>query len=82
MLPAMPTSASTFRLLLWPSLLTLALSLARVTAEVKGWLPPTSGGALHPLGITWCVFVFGAWFGWRLLRAGSQPRVRRGAVAR
>jgi hypothetical protein len=69
-------SPSTFSLLLWPSLLTLALSVGRLIGEVKGIVPPTSGGALHPLGIGWCVFLFGAWYGWRLLRDGSAPRVR------
>lgn len=73
----MTAASPTLRLLLWPSLLTLVLSVARLVGEVQGWLPPTSGGALHPLGIVWCVFVFGAWFGWRLLRAGLGPRVRR-----
>jgi hypothetical protein len=73
----MPTPPTIARLILWPSALTLLLSLARLVGEVQGWLPPTSGGALHPLGITWCIFVFGAWFGWRLQRAGAGPRVRR-----
>jgi len=71
----MTNTPSTFRLLLWPSLLTLAISIARVTSEVQGWLTTASGGRGLPLGITWCIFVFGGWFGWRLARAGSVPRV-------
>ena len=67
----MTAAPSTFRSLLWPSVVTFALSVARLVAEVQGWLPPTSGGALHPLGIVWCVFVFGAW-SWR---AGGQPGI-------
>jgi hypothetical protein len=73
----MTAAPSTLGLLLWPSVLTLALSVARLVGQVQGWLPPTSGGAMHPLGIVWCVFVFGAWFGWRLSRAHLGPRVRR-----
>src|SRR5678810_625763 len=71
----MADSASTFRLILWPSLITLAISVARTVAEVQGWLTNVSGGRLVPLGITWCIFVFGAWFGRSLSRAGSPPRV-------
>lgn len=72
----MPAPAS-FASLLVPSLLvTTALSVLRLIGEVQGWFHAYSGGRLHPLGITWCIFVFGAWFGIRLLRAGSAPRVR------
>lgn len=71
----MTNALSTFRLLLWPSLLTLAISIARLTSEVQGWLTTASGGRGLPLGITWCVFVFGAWFGRRTSVAGAAPRV-------
>ena len=73
----MPVPVSTLRLLLWPSLLTLAISLVRVASEVQGWLSTASGGRGLPLGITWCIFVFGGWFGHRLARAGAGPRVTR-----
>jgi hypothetical protein len=76
-MPTMSQGPSTFRLLRWPSLLTLAISIARLVSEVNGWLTNASGGRLLPLGITWCIFVFGGWFGWRLARAGSLPRVAR-----
>lgn len=71
----MSKDPSTLRLLLWPSLVTLAISGARLAGEASGWLTTASGGRLLPLGITWCIFVFGGWFGWRLARAGSLPRV-------
>ena len=73
----MTASTSTFRLLLWPTLITLAISVARVVCEVNGWLKTSAGGDLLPLGITWLMFVFGGWFGWKLSRAGSSPRVKR-----
>lgn len=66
----------TLRLLLWPSLITLAINVLRCYLEVHGSIQAVTGGALAPLGITWLAFVFGAWFGWRLRRAGSRPRRR------
>jgi hypothetical protein len=72
----MPPSASFVGLLAPPLLVTTALSAVRLLGEVQGWFHTHSGGRLHPLGITWCIFVFGAWFGWRLSRQGSAPRVR------
>jgi hypothetical protein len=66
-----------FRLWLWPSLFTLALSLVRLTSEVQGWVTTASGGRGLPLGISWCMFVFGGWWGFCLSRAGAMPRVRR-----
>ena len=67
---------SLLRLILVPTILTALISVARLGLEVAGTIPPTSGGALHPLGITWLALVFGAWFGWRLRRADSSPRLR------
>lgn len=72
----MSRGPSTFRLLLWPSLITLAVSIARLVSEVNGWLTNASGGRLLPLGITWCIFVFGGTMAWRLARAGEGPRRR------
>ncbi|MCR9247711.1 MAG: hypothetical protein NXI31_22010 [bacterium] len=66
------------RLLLWPTLLTLGISTARLITEVLGMVTTRSGGALHPLGITWLVFATGAFLGWRLSGDGSGPRLRPG----
>lgn len=68
---------STFRLVRVPIAIAVLISVARLVAEVNGWVPPQSGGALNPLGISWLSFVFGAYFAVRLNRAGSAPRVRR-----
>jgi hypothetical protein len=72
----MDGAPSTLRLILWPSLITLVISVARFVAEVNGTVNAVSGGAGTLLGITWCIFAFGAWFGWRLAKAGHGPRVR------
>jgi hypothetical protein len=64
------------KLLLWPTLLTLAVTLLRFAGEVRGWSPEyfsrLPGGGLSPLGITWLAPLFGFAFGWRLERAGAR----------
>lgn len=70
-----PPPTGPFRIVLWPTVITAFVSIARLVGELTGLVAPTSGGMLHPLGITWLVFVFGAWFGWRLSRSGSPPRM-------
>ena len=65
------------RLILWPTVLTAIITALRLVFELQGSVTNASGGRLAPLGITWLALVFGAWFGWRLRRAGSTPRLRR-----
>jgi hypothetical protein len=54
--------------------LTLAVTLLRLVGELRGWSPEywsrLPGGGLSPLGITWLAPLVGAYFGWRLSRAG------------
>ena len=61
-------------LLLWPALLTLAVTVLRLVGELRGWSPEyfsrLPGGGLSPLGITWLAPLMGLYFGWRLGRAG------------
>jgi hypothetical protein len=65
------------KLILVPAVITLAVTLLRLVGELQGWSPMLfnreagGGGAL--VGIAWLVPVFGAWFGWKLTRAGSGP---------
>lgn len=65
------------KLILVPAVITLAVTLLRLVGELQGWSSTLfnreagGGGAL--VGIAWLVPVFGAWFGWRLTRAGSGP---------
>jgi hypothetical protein len=60
-----------------PAVVTLGVTLLRLVGELQGWSPALfsreagGGGAL--VGISWLVLVFGAWFGWKLARAGSGP---------
>jgi hypothetical protein len=68
---------SVLRLILVPALITLAVTALRLTGELMGWSALLAnrgaGGAGAIIGIVWLVFVFGAWFGWRLVRYGEQP---------
>jgi hypothetical protein len=61
-------------LVLWPALLTLAVTILRLVGELRGWSPEyfsrLPGGGLSPLGITWLAPLVGLYFGWRLGRAG------------
>ena len=65
------------RLILVPATITLAVTLLRLVGELQGWSPrffsreAGGGGAL--VGIAWLVPVFGAWFGWKLAKAGQGP---------
>jgi hypothetical protein len=62
-------------LVLWPALLTLAVTALRLAGELRGWSPAIfsrlPGGGLSPLGISWLPPLVGAWMGWRLARAGA-----------
>ena len=68
---------STLKIILIPSIITLAVTLLRLTGELQGWsrvwFNPTAGGGLAPIGIVWLVFVFGAWFAVKLARDGDMP---------
>ncbi|MEZ6036252.1 MAG: hypothetical protein R3F29_02145 [Planctomycetota bacterium] len=64
----------TLRLILWPSVITLLISVARFFAETNELVTSRSGGAGAALGITWLTFVFGAWFGLQLGRKGLGPK--------
>jgi hypothetical protein len=66
-----------WRLVRWPALLTLAVTLLRLAGERLGWstewFSPLPGGGLAPVGIVWLVPFVGAWFGFRLQRLGLRP---------
>ena len=61
-----------------PAVITLAVTLLRLVGELQGWSPALfnrdAGGSRALVGIVWLIPVFGAWFGWKLTRAGSGPR--------
>jgi hypothetical protein len=70
------------KLILVPAVITLAVTLLRLFGELQNWSPlffnRDAGGGAAIVGIAWLVPIFGAWFGWKLARAGSGP----GAVGR
>lgn len=62
-------------LVLVPAILTLIVTVLRVVGELQGWSPVLVGGAVAGgggalLGISWLIFVFGLWFGFRVQRSG------------
>ena len=70
------------QLILVPAVVTLAVTLLRLVGELQDWSPTlfskAPGGGGSPVGISWLVLVFGAWFGWKLGKAGQGP----GAIGR
>jgi hypothetical protein len=65
------------QMILVPALITLAVTLLRLTGELLHWSPslfnrdPGGPGAL--VGIVWLIPVFGIYFALRLARAGEGP---------
>jgi hypothetical protein len=72
-----PDRISIGRLILWPSVITLAITALRLVGELQHWSPkyfnpePGGGGAL--VGISWLPFIFGVYFAVRLVGAGEGP---------
>ena len=61
-----------------PAVITLAVTLLRLTGELLHWSPvlfnPAAGGGGALVGISWLVPIFGIYFGVKLARAGQAPR--------
>jgi hypothetical protein len=74
-------AAGTTKLVLVPAAITLGVTLLRLVGELLDWSPrlfnKEAGGGGALVGIAWLVPLFGAWFGWKLARAGSAPRLLR-----
>lgn len=70
------------QLILVPAIITFAVTLLRLAGELQGWSPrlfsKEAGGGGAIVGISWLVVIFGAWFGWKLAKAGQGP----GAIGR
>jgi hypothetical protein len=66
------------QMILWPAVITLAITLLRLAGELQGWsevlFNPAAGGGGALVGISWLPFVFGPWFAWKLARRGRAPR--------
>jgi hypothetical protein len=65
------------RLVAVPAVITLAVTLLRLTGELMQWSPtlfnPAAGGGGALVGIAWLVPVFGCYFAYRLATAGERP---------
>ena len=65
------------RLILVPAVISVVVTLLRLTGELLHWSPalfnPAAGGGGALVGISWLVPLFGAYFGVRLARAGRGP---------
>ncbi len=73
---------TTLGLVLWPALVSLAVTLLRLAGELLRWSPrwfSTQTMGIEPsgvswlIGITWLGFPFGIYFAYRLIRAGKGP---------
>lgn len=66
------------KVLVVPVVVTLAVTLLRLTGELLHWpeafFNRSPGGAGALIGIAWLAPVFGAFFGWKLANAGESPR--------
>jgi hypothetical protein len=64
-------------LVLWPAVITLAITLLRLVGELQGWprllFNPAAGGGGALVGISWLPIVFGPWFAWKLSQQGKGP---------
>ncbi len=64
-------------LVLVPALITLAITLLRLTGELMNWSPllfnKEAGGGGALIGISWLVPIFGFYFARQLLKANDQP---------
>src|ERR1700681_1661065 len=68
---------STVRLILIPSIITLAVTILRVVGELQHWptllFNPAPGGGGAIVGISWLPLIFGPYFGLKLAGAGAGP---------
>ena len=71
-----PTKATITRLIMYPAVITLAVTLLRLIGELKGWpafLFGNAAGAVAIVGITWLPFIFGPYFAVRLFDRNMKP---------
>jgi hypothetical protein len=64
-------------MILIPAILTLAVTLLRLTGERLGWsktlFNPEAGGGMALVGIAWLVPIFGIYFALKLAKSGDGP---------
>lgn len=73
----------TLRLVLVPAIITLAVTILRLTGELRHWAArwfSSETGGIVPsgvswvFGITWLAAIFGSYFALRLVYSGRRPR--------
>ena len=73
----MPNAAAIRKLVVVPAVITLVVTLVRLTGELMHWsvtlFNPAPGGGGAIVGIAWLVPVFGVYFGLKLAAAGERP---------
>jgi hypothetical protein len=73
----MTDTVRTRELIFWPAVITLAITLFRLTGELLHWstalFNPAAGGGGALVGISWLPPVFGIFFAMKLVRAGVGP---------
>lgn len=69
---------SYIKLILWPSVVTLAVTAARLAGELlhgpRALFNPDTGGGFALVGIAWLAPVFGIYFALKLARGGHGPK--------
>lgn len=72
-----PARLSITRLILVPALITLAVTLLRLTGELMNWssvlFSRAEGGGAAIVGITWLPFIFGPYFAVKLYDQNQKP---------
>lgn len=62
------------RLILWPAVITLAITVIRLVGELQGWstilFSREAGGGGALVGISWLPWIFGGYFAWKLAEGG------------
>lgn len=66
---------NTLQLILWPALITLAITILRLVGELNNWSPlffsREAGGHLALVGISWLPLIFGPYFAVKLVHRGE-----------
>ena len=66
------------QMILIPAVITLAITLLRLTGELQHWSPklfnPTAGGGAALVGISWLPLILGPYFAWKVAQSGKGPK--------
>ena len=68
-----PTETSISKLILWPALITLAITILRLLGELQHWSAPWFKGSSAIVGISWLPILFGPYFAMKLAARGEAP---------